>query len=117
MKKLELKRRFSAWILLAALLPMLLLSALHTHESAGTADDACVECVNHQPHAGHLTTTSQTLTDCVLCQFFSLEYLEGTVVALAIATIPFILTRQTVIVVCPTRPLTLHASRAPPFLL
>ena len=117
MKKQELKRRISAWILLVALLPIFLLAAQHTHESVTTAGDNCTACVNHQPHSGHLSASTSMQTECVLCQFFSLEYLEGTVVALAIATIPFILTRQTVIVACPTRPLTLHASRAPPFLL
>lgn len=115
MKKQELKRRISAWILLAALLPMLLLSALHTHESAGAADDACVECVNHQPHAGHLTTTSQTLTDCVLCQFFSLQYLEAFQVTLAVTVGLAVLSFPLTAAHCSSRPVAFYSTRAPPY--
>ena len=115
MKKLELKRRLYARLLLVVLLPMLLLSALHIHEDAAGGNDTCVECVNHQPHNGHLTATTQTLTDCVLCQFFSFQYLEATVVTLAVAACLIILTRPTATVLCPSRPQNLHSSRAPPY--
>ena len=115
MKKLELKRRLYAGLLLAVLLPMLLLSALHIHEDAAAGNDTCVECVNHQPHNGHLTATTQTLTDCVLCQFFSFQYLEAAVVTLAVAACLIILTRPTATVLCPSRPQNLHSSRAPPY--
>ena len=115
MKKLELKRRFYAGLLMAVLLPMLMLSALHIHEDAAAGNDTCVECVNHQPHNGHLTATTQTLTDCVLCQFFSLQYLETAVATLAAPVCLAFLTCRTNTVSCPTRPQTHHSSRAPPF--
>ena len=115
MKKLELKRRLYAGLLMAVLLPMLALSALHIHEEAAAGSETCVECVNHQPHAGHLTSTTQTLTDCVLCQFFSFQYLEAAVVTLVVVACLTILTRSTAIVHYPSRPQNLHSSRAPPY--
>ena len=75
--KTGLKRHISAWLLLAVFVPMLVLTALHTHAVASSVSDECVECVNHQPHSGHLTATTQTLTDCVLCQFRTLPALEA----------------------------------------
>ena len=113
--KTGLKRHISAWLLLAVFVPMLVLTALHTHAVASSVSDECVECVNHQPHSGHLTTTTQTLTDCVLCQFFSLQYLETAVATLAAPVGLAFLTCRTNTVTCPTRSQTLHASRAPPF--
>ena len=71
--KTGLKRHISAWLLLAVFVPMLVLTALHTHAVASSVSDECVECVNHQPHSGHLTATTQTLTDCVLAYCQNLE--------------------------------------------
>ena len=115
MKRLELKRRFYAGLLLAVLLPMLVLSALHMHRDVATAADTCVECATNQPHAGHLTASTVSLTDCVLCQFYSMQYLEATVVSLVAAVCLTLLTRPTTIVRCPSRPLNLYSSRAPPY--
>lgn len=112
-----LKRRFSAWLLLAVFLPMLMLSALHTHAVAPTAADACVECVHHQSHAGHLTASTVTLSDCVLCQFFSLQYLEAAAVTLIVAVSLVVMSSLAVIQGCPSRPIILHTSRAPPYML
>ena len=115
MRKLELKRRFYAGLLLAVLLPMLVLSALHMHRDAATTDDTCVECATNRPHAGHLTASTATLTDCVLCQFFSMQYLEATVISLVAAVCLTVLTRPVATVHCPSRPLNLYSSRAPPY--
>ena len=112
-----LKQRLSAWLLLAVFLPMLMLSALHTHAVAPTSADACVECVHHQPHAGHLTASTVTLSDCVLCQFFSLQYLEAAAVTLIVAVSLVVMSSLAVVQGCPSRPLTLHTSRAPPYLV
>ena len=124
MKRTGLRRRVSAWLLLAVFVPMLVLSALHTHAVGdgwwvlgvvGTAaSDECVECVNHQPHAGHLTASAQTLTDCVLCQFFSLQYLEAAAVTLIITAVLAVSSLTAIAPTCLLRPLTLHSSRAPP---
>lgn len=113
----ELKRRISAWVLLATLIPLLLLSALHTHERVTQDIDNCTACVNHQPHEGHLTASTTTLTNCVLCQFLSLQYLETATTTLIVAVSFIVLTCCTNTVSCPTRPHILHASRAPPFCL
>ena len=100
---------------MAVLLPMLVLSALHMHRDVATAADTCVECATNQPHAGHLTASTVSLTDCVLCQFYSMQYLEATVVSLVAAVCLILLTRSTTIVRCPSRPLNLYSSCAPPY--
>lgn len=115
MKRLELKRRFSAWTLLAILVPMLLLAALHTHDVSGGAVETCVECANHQPHGGHLTAATQLMTDCVLCQLFSLQYLEtACCVVLLAAALPVLVTVTTV-EGCTLQAVTSLVTRGPPY--
>ena len=66
-----------ARLLLAVFLPMLIATTLHTHEAV--QGDVCVECVNHTPHAGHLSVSNHLLDDCVLCQLCALPYLAATI--------------------------------------
>ena len=74
----ERRRTILARLLLAVFLPMLIATTLHTHEAVQT--DVCVECVNHTPHAGHLSVSSHLLNDCVLCQLCALPYLAAVAV-------------------------------------
>jgi len=73
----ERRRTILARLLLAVFLPMLIATTLHTHEAVQT--DVCVECVNHTPHAGHLSVSNHLLDDCVLCQLCALPYLAATI--------------------------------------
>ena len=72
--------------MLAVFLPMLLLSVVHIHEGVYTDGDSCTECVNHIPHAGHLSINASHHDDCVLCQFTSQSFVEA--VTVAVATVP-----------------------------
>lgn len=56
---------------------MLVATTLHTHE--GVQRSVCVECVNHTPHAGHLSVSNHLLDDCVLCQLCALPYLAAAI--------------------------------------
>ncbi|MBQ8656452.1 MAG: hypothetical protein IJ527_05310 [Prevotella sp.] len=113
--RIGLKRRFSAWLLLAVFLPMLVLSALHVHAAAETAADMCTECVNHSGHHGHLTQTAASVSDCVLCQFLSLSYLETAPLTLTACACLSVLLLAVSVTPCVTRPGNTHAPRAPPY--
>ncbi|MBR1711848.1 MAG: hypothetical protein IJ722_00360 [Alloprevotella sp.] len=111
---IELRRRLSAWMLLAAFVPMLLLSSLHRHADWGGS--VCAECVQHQPHTGHLTQALGGVDDCLLCHFFSLSYLPVAVCALVLAGVPFVVSFRRLRVLTPqciVGPVTL---RGPPVL-
>ena len=84
MKKttIEQRRRCFARILLGVFVPMLLLATFHYHDDEIGKADACVECVHHVPHSGHLTAQSFSVDDCLLCQFHALPYLPAAVVML-----------------------------------
>ncbi|MBR1401720.1 MAG: hypothetical protein IJ604_01970 [Prevotella sp.] len=61
------KRHIASWILLATIVPMLLLSSLHIHQTGSAAESMCAECVHHHC-AGHLGQQAEVSHDCVLCQ-------------------------------------------------
>ena len=83
---MKAKRVLFSRLMLAVFLPMLLLSVLHVHEGMYVEGDSCMECVNHIPHAGHLSINASHHDDCVLCQFTSLSFVEA--VTVAVATVP-----------------------------
>ncbi len=107
------QRLFSAWMLLAVFVPMLLLSSLHVHEQASHSGASCTACVDHHC-GGHLDQQSMQLHDCVLCQFVSLPYL----CAAATSAILFIRKATAYIEpgnqLCPTAPVGINTCRAPP---
>ena len=71
-----------AWVLLTVYLSIVLVSSLHIHPASLWQIDECEQCVNHTPHAGHLTASDGWSHDCLLCQFLSFSY-----VAAAVATV------------------------------
>jgi len=75
------KRRFSAWLLLAVFVPMMVVSALHVHGDASAWDAECEQCAQHIRHDGHVSEQSASVDDCVLCQFLSLQFLFSAVAA------------------------------------
>ena len=84
---IEQRRDCFARILLSVFVPMLLLVTIHWHENVAGNADACVECVHHVPHSGHLTAQSLSIDNCLLCQFHALPYLPAAVVML-VALLP-----------------------------
>lgn len=79
---IELRRRIAVWILLSVFVPMTVMVSLHCHCGIVSTTDVCVQCVNHQPHAGHLSSGQQCVDNCVLCQFHSLPYVPASTVVL-----------------------------------
>ena len=66
---------------------MLLLAAFHWHDDETGKANACVECVHHVPHSGHLTAQSLSIDNCLLCQFHALPYLPSAIVVV-VALLP-----------------------------
>ena len=79
---IAMRRKISAYVLLAVFLPILVFSAIHVHETPTTTDATCTDCVHHNCH-GHLTATASFTHDCVLCQFLSLPMLAAVVLSVA----------------------------------
>ena len=77
------RRSLVARALLAVYLPLLLLTMLHVHRGAVYVEDACYQCVHHEPHAGHITAQTFHLHDCVLCQLTTLQYVPAAVIGIA----------------------------------
>ena len=78
-----MKRQIAAFVMLAVFLPILLLSSIHVHESAESAEVTCVDCL-HNHCGGHLTQSTVHMDDCVLCQFLTLTMLTAAVVAVTV---------------------------------
>ncbi len=62
---------------------MLLLSSLHIHESAESAETTFAECL-HNHCGGHLTQITTHLHDCVLCQLLTLPMLTAVLLAVTV---------------------------------
>ena len=73
--KHELKRQLYAWLLLLAFVPAMAIAVFHVHDDVSTTEASCLDCVNHQAHAGHLTNSTGHLHDCVLCQLLQVTFL------------------------------------------
>ena len=78
-----MKRQIVAFVMLAVFLPVLLLSSIHVHESAESAEVTCVDCL-HNHCGGHLTQTTVHMDDCVLCQFLTLTMLTAAVMVVMV---------------------------------
>lgn len=72
----ERKRILASWMLLAVLLPMLVLSSVHVHETSKSLDYECNECVQHHCH-GHIAELTTTIHDRVLCQFQTFSFVAA----------------------------------------
>jgi len=84
-------RRIAPWILLAAYLPLVLASLLHTHRPPEEGATACPDCVKHVCHPAHFSNTDIHSNDCLLCHILTVEYF-GSIAAVIIAT-PFVVGR------------------------
>lgn len=61
-------RRIAPWMLLAAYVPLIVLSSAHIHHDTIDHHDDCLQC------AGHLESEHHHDSDCQYCQFLSLSY-------------------------------------------
>ena len=57
---------------------MLILSALHVHETTESLSYECSGCVQHHCH-GHVGEMTTTMHACVLCQFLTLSFVAAAV--------------------------------------
>ena len=69
------KTRVYALIVLLAYLPTVFVASLHTHRPGNDISIQCVDCVNHNPHAGHLTD-ALSAHSCLLCVFIQQTYIQ-----------------------------------------
>ncbi len=63
-------RHIAPIVLLAAYLPMLVMSSLHVHHDTVDLHDDCLQCV------GHFEAQHHHQSDCQYCHFLSLDYLS-----------------------------------------
>lgn len=112
--KAKTKRTRSAWLLLSVFVSMMMLSALHRHETAPVVTPTCADCAHHVHH-GHLTTGSVSMHECLLCQFISFSYVAATTLAIALpsASITASLFSQTAF--CCQQVGSYRSTRAPPY--
>ena len=112
--KAKTKRTRSAWLLLSVFVSMMMLSALHRHETDPVVTPTCADCAHHVHH-GHLTTGSVSMHECLLCQFISFSYVAATTLAIALpsASIMASLFRQTTF--CCQQVGSYRFTRAPPY--
>lgn len=67
-------RHIASIVLLAAYLPMVVLSSLHIHHETIDNVENCADCANHVAHPGHIDTMHHHQSDCQYCLFLSLNY-------------------------------------------
>lgn len=84
--------RFAAWVLLVAYLPLLAVSALHTHERPD--EPLCDQCAHHVEHPTHFGEAQVSLQDCLLCHLATVHYLG--VAALAAVPVLWVTARLAV---------------------
>ena len=76
MNKVEQRRKWYAWMLLAVFVPMLLFSMMHVHEQGMAAGADCIDCAHHVHHS-HLASADFCVDNCVLCQMLSLPFVAA----------------------------------------
>jgi hypothetical protein len=65
-------RRIAPWLLLAAYLPLVVVSSMHVHHETVDIHDDCLQC------AGHFEAQHHHQNDCQYCHFLGLRYLGQT---------------------------------------
>ena len=113
--KMDLKRKISAWMLLAVYLPLLILSSIHLHTAYEWELDECYQCASHLPHSGHITSQGATHHVCLLCQFLSLPGLieQSVMLSVCLLAVGYLFVSQDASIVSTL--LDAIRSRAPPF--
>jgi len=112
MYSFTLRRKISAWLLLSVFVPMVMMSAFHTHDFS--EETPCAECVKHVPH-GHLAQTQTGMADCLLCQFLSLPTIFAAAISVVfLATMAYIVQYRTATCTLALRPSDCISQRGPP---
>ena len=60
-----------SWLLLAAYMPLIVASVMHTHHPAAVQ---CQECAAHVAHPVHLDSSVLQVHDCMLCHLLTIFY-------------------------------------------
>ncbi|SFF84244.1 hypothetical protein [Prevotella sp. KH2C16] len=107
-------RKFSAWILLGVFMPMLLLSVFHIHKME-KPEDVCYECIHHVRHAGHITATTFSVNQCVLCEFLALVYLAPAAIIPVVLTLGLGAVQNDLETWFPSCRIAMKRLRAPPY--
>jgi len=81
---MEKRRHIISALLLAVIVPALLFSSLHKHHTVPILTEECSECVHHLPHAGHIGSSEDGISDCYLCHFLCVPF----VISLAAVILP-----------------------------
>ncbi len=95
---LRTKRTLFARVQFMVFTTMLLLSFAHVHPAVVSSYDTCSECVDHEPHSGHLSLNIIHSHDCVLCQFTTLPYMAAVLTLLGLLPV----VGAAVLSVCPS---------------
>ena len=112
--KRQRKRIISAWFLLSIFVLTTTLSALHIHQPVSVATE-CADCAHHVQHHGHLSASTGSMHDCVLCQFLSLPFLPATILTVVLSvSLTVIATNRNVHFVCYEAGKA-QSTRAPPY--
>ena len=111
---MELKRQIYAWLLLSVFTPMMAIASLHIHEQEGGVDTTCSACVNHQAHAGHLTSGFGHMHDCILCQLLTTSFVAAASALLPVLVAIHHFTETTYTALLPFHCSNAQGSRAPP---
>lgn len=68
-------KKWIAWLLVAAYLPMLLVSVLHVHHVPGAEEAECYQCVRHIAHPAHFGEYHSDEQTCLYCHVLSMPNL------------------------------------------
>ena len=90
-------RYIASVVLLAAYLPMVVMSSLHTHHETVHTLDVCHQC------AGHIEALHHHQYDCQYCHFLGLDYL-GQASGITAKTLPVSVEQTLTASVSPTLP-------------
>lgn len=74
-----------AWLFIAAYLPMLIASVLHSHPLPG--NDVCYDCSHHIDHPAHFSSCDNTNHNCLYCHLLSLPKAACPAAAVVVAAI------------------------------
>ena len=113
-QELKQRRQHFARILLSVFLPMMMLSAVHVHETPSSLE--CEQCAHHVSHAGHLSAASSHDYNCVLCQFLTLPFVPAVVVGTLVVFNFHQISRQWRVCYAPCGVIISHSQRGPPAL-
>lgn len=83
MTDLKQKRQWIGRILLTIYIMIVSANILHVHID-GPNHFICKVCIHQKQHSGHISTSSSSNSECLLCNFLATTYLSITIIALAI---------------------------------